>query len=124
MGDISLVDLGIYYASQEFQDISYNPGQDFQDIDSLALPVPLTGGRTFNKGLSLSAQISIGRIKLFDWLEKSDEENAVPPANKVPEEVIGTTKAKEELPSILTTRWVKIDKISRAPVCQKGGLGL
>jgi hypothetical protein len=108
VGDISLGNLGVYYASHDFQDIRYDPDQDFQDIDSIALPMPSIKGRKFNKGLNLSAQISVGRINLLDWLEKKSNNVDIGPEPQVGEEV--PAKAGENLPSKLTTRWVKIDK--------------
>jgi hypothetical protein len=107
VGEISLGDLGVYYASRDFKDIRYDPDQDFQDIDSIALPMPSIKGRNFNKGLNLSAQISVGSINLFDWLEKSNDGNTGPEPQGG-EEV--SAKAEKKLPSKLTTRWVKIDK--------------
>ncbi len=64
-GEISLGDLGIYWASEKFSGVPYDPDPPLQQSDSL-LSVKLSEKtRDFTSGLNWIAQVSIG--KLFDW---------------------------------------------------------
>jgi len=74
VGEISIKDLGIYYASQDFTQVKYDAGRDFQDVNTLGPGIPETGGRDFNEGLNWSAKLAVGKINLLDWpeLEKED----------------------------------------------------
>jgi hypothetical protein len=74
VGEISIKDLGIYYASGDFRQVKYDPGQDFQDINTLVPSIPETGGHDFKEGLNWSAKLLVGKVSLLDWpgLEKED----------------------------------------------------
>ena len=109
VGNISLGDLGIYYASAGFQGVPYDPDPPLRQSDSL-LPIKLSEKtRDFTEGVNWTAQVSIG--KLFDWSAPAPE----PPAAKPPagggEQAI--PPKKEELKG--PTKWFEIGK-SLGPV--------
>jgi hypothetical protein len=68
IGDISIGNLGVYYASEEFKEISFFGADAFQD--TLTLKIPQVTGRKFSKGVNFSAEILVGGVNLLDQLEK------------------------------------------------------
>lgn len=81
VGEISLGDMGIYYASDRFPDVEYDPRQEFQDVNTLIAPAKTGAGkRDFNQGVNWAAQILIGGVDLFEKLGKKTEPKAIAPA--------------------------------------------
>lgn len=110
VGEIALDDLGLYWSSKRLDNIRFDPAQDFQDIDAISLSLPAVKGRSFNKGLNLSASISVGRLNLLDFLGGSDDAPSGPAVpGGMPETAPVTTAPDEQLTS-MSTRWVKTDK--------------
>ncbi len=107
VGAIALKDLGVYWSSNRFENLKFDPARDFRDIDALNLSVPAVKGRSFNKGLNLSAKISVGSLNLLDFLGGSDDAPAGPPK---PAETTPAAKPDEAQLKTMPTRWVKVDK--------------
>ncbi len=110
VGEIALDNLGLYWSSSKLDNIRFDPAQDFQGIDTISLSPPAVKGRSFNKGLNLSANISVGRLNLLDFLGGSDDAPGGPEApGGTPETAPAKTVPDTPLTS-MSTRWVKTDK--------------
>lgn len=69
VGEISLGDMGLYYSSEVFGNVAYDPRQDFQDADAIVPRAePNTGRRDFTQGLNWSAQIFVRGVNLLEGL--------------------------------------------------------
>ena len=78
IGEISLGDMGIYYASDDFPNVEYDPRQEFQDGDALVPAAqPQVGARNFTKGMNWSAQILIAGVDLLEKLRTLDKPKPV-----------------------------------------------
>jgi hypothetical protein len=113
IGDISIENLGIYYASREFKNVKYDPGETFEDANrilSSKLGDIKIKGRDFTKGLNYAAKILVGDVKLIDVPRPIDEEK--PSTNE--QETLqfseaGAGPGATQL-SKGSTLWVKTDK--------------
>ena len=111
IGDISISNLGVYYASEAFkEDVVFFGADAFQDATQLALETPQRSGRKFSKGVKFSAEILVGGVNLLDQLEKiqqavttAQKESEIPP---VQGEVDEAEKALDKGP----TRWIEANK--------------
>ena len=101
IGDISLGDLGIYYASGNLTDVAYEPGRGFEAAESLKNAIP-PKTRAFNKGINWSAKVSIGQMVLIDG-DKADE------AKNGSNTGTGDQAGALEKPKDSTT-WIDLDK--------------
>lgn len=114
IGDISIGNLGVYYASEAFEDVSFLGGDAFQDATQITLETPPIAGRNFPKGVKVSAEILIGGVNLLDKLEQYA--NADAPAASQNTRIDSTgdddkpvNEAKETL-SKGSTRWIEANK--------------
>ena len=115
VGDICLDELGIYYASRPCRNIRYDPDRDFQEGQGLPALLPDIEGRTFNKGLNISAQILVGGINLLDWFAKIADQMSI---QAVDQNAGQTASADASDPSgnnetqlsTLATHWIEVDK--------------
>ena len=72
-GEISVRDLGVYYASEDLESVSFVGADEFRDGKKLTEATPLIKGRRFSKGWNFSIRILVGGV---DLLEKLDKPNA------------------------------------------------
>ena len=109
IGDISIGNLGVYYASEEFKEISFFGAEAFQD--TLTLKTPQVTGRKFSEGVNFSAEILIGGVNLLDQLSKIQKvQTTEPERSKAPPAQNGeATKAKETLAKGPTS-WIEANK--------------
>jgi uncharacterized protein DUF6603 len=114
VGEISLGDIGMYYASDAFQDVDYDPEWDFQDASILNLRTesenPTTKSRRFTKGLNWSGQIFAGGINLLDLSgiagpKKTDSGALTAPVANTP-----GPNAPQPAQLTNTTAWIELDK--------------
>jgi len=66
VGEISLGDLGVYYASEAFRDVSLLTQEVEQDVVLPSLARPETKPHTFPQGPMLSAEVLIGGMNIFE----------------------------------------------------------
>lgn len=110
VGDISIGDLGIYYASEPLQNVRFDPGQDFQDIKDITMNIPEIKGRDFTKGLNWSAQLFVGDIDLLDWSglnsgnQVESDEQLMPSDRNAADKTEGLQLPKG------STFWIELDK--------------
>jgi hypothetical protein len=110
VGELSLGDLGIYYASDEFRNVKYDPGRGTRDVDALTPKIPEIKGRDFTKGLNWSAQIFVGGINLLDWSGIKDPKETDPDGGAAQRIGDAVPKAGEtQLPKGSTT-WINLNK--------------
>jgi hypothetical protein len=110
VGEISIRDLGIYYASKTFQNIKYYPSEALQDVEILTPDIREIKDRNFRKGWNLSAEILVGGINLLDWSGIKDGEKAGPEEREADDDIRSDKGAKETQPSKGLTIWIKVDK--------------
>jgi hypothetical protein len=114
VGEISLGDIGIYYASDTFQKVAYEPGQDFQDASQLIREIkannPAITTRDFTRGMNWSGQIFAGGVNLLD-LSKMKGRPESAQGGLVAEPSSGSGNKSTE-PAKLTdsTTWIDLDK--------------
>lgn len=113
IGDISIRNLGVYYASETADNVPFVGDDAFQDATQLPLNIPQITGRDFPKGLSFSAEILVGGINLFA-LDKPGV-NVEKSVDSKEHTTTDDTKAVEdaELEKALSkglTKWIKVDK--------------
>ncbi len=105
IGDISIGNLGVYYASEAFKNVSFFAGDAFQDATRPTLETPQLRGRKFPKGVKFSAEILIGRVNLLDQLAIEKAETTAPKQQ--------TPNAKNEAEEILSKGsifWIEAKK--------------
>ncbi len=68
VGEIAIGNLGVYYASTAFDNVSVFSVDDFQDASALNLKAGSGKNLTFPQGLKVMAEISIGGLNLLDRL--------------------------------------------------------
>jgi hypothetical protein len=109
IGDISIGNLGIYYASNAFEEISFVGGDAFRDASQLIPETPQTTYRPFSKGVNVTAEILIGGVNLLEQFKPRDE--------KIPEKTqdtdidsTGTVEDAEKTLAQGTTRWIEANK--------------
>ena len=66
IGDISIGNLGVYYASEEFKEVSFVGADAFQDASQFILEPSRIAPRPFPKGVKFSAEILVGGMNLLD----------------------------------------------------------
>jgi hypothetical protein len=117
IGEISLGDLGVYYASAILSGVLYDPDPPpVQQSDSL-LPIQLSKKtRDFTSGLNWTAQVSIG--KLFDWSAPAPQPSADQPAGGGEQ---ASPPKKGELKG--PTKWFEIGKSLGPLSVRRIGLG-
>jgi hypothetical protein len=79
-GEISVRDLGVYYASKDFVPVSFVGADEFRDGKKLTPVAPLPGGRKFSAGWNFSIKILVGGVDLLEKLEKPKSQDK-PKAN-------------------------------------------
>jgi hypothetical protein len=106
IGDISIGNLGVYYASDAFEEVSFFAADAFQEATRLTLQTPQVSGRNFPKGLKVSADILVGGVNLLDQLAAiQDAETTAGPLNGAD----GSGTATETLAKG-TTHWIEVKK--------------
>lgn len=110
IGDISIGNLGVYYASEEFKDVAFVGADAFQDATQF-LPTPshITPPRTFSRGVKFSAEIFIGGVNLLDLLAMQKAETTAPKEPETSNAQDEADKAKEIL-SKGSTFWIEAKK--------------
>jgi len=110
IGDISISNLGVYYASEAFnEDVAFLGAEAFQDARQFTLAAPQIRGRKFPKGVKLSAEILIDGVNLLDQLEKLLSEGK----QRAPEPVQDRDDAANEAEQSLdkgSTHWIETNK--------------
>jgi hypothetical protein len=107
IGDISIGNLGVYYASEEFKEVSFVDADAFQDASQFTLEPSRIEPRPFPKGMKFSAEILVGGINLLDQLAIQKVETTAPKETlRAPDEV---GKAKETLVKG-STKWIEANK--------------
>jgi hypothetical protein len=110
VGEISIGDLGMYYASQSLQNVRYDPGRDFQDSEAFSPNIPKVEGRDFTAGLNWSAQLFVGGVNLLDWsgLNAGAQADAEEPLRLPDREAAGKPQ-EPQLPKG-STFWIELNK--------------
>ena len=123
LGDISIGNLGVYYASEEFEGVSFFGADEFQDATRLALePSRITPPRTFSKGVKVSAEILLGGVNLLDQLSINKAETAAPREQQPPQGKDAAGKAEETLAKG-STHWIEVKKAIGPLSVRRVGLG-
>lgn len=99
IGGIKFNDLGIYYASADFQNIKF-PSSDPGKIS----------GRNFNQGLNFSAGIFVGGVNLLDMLGTGKGPPAIAPEPQLPKEQKPGAGPKPTGLSEQGTKWIELNK--------------
>ena len=117
IGEISLGDLGIYWASADLPGVPYDSDPPLPHSGSL-LPIKLPDKtRDFTSGLNWTAQVSIG--KLFDWSAPAPKLSPAAPQAGRGEQASPPKNGELKGP----TKWFEVDK-SLGPVSfRRIGLG-
>ena len=108
IGEISIGDLGIYYASDAFQKVRYDPRETFQDAVILTPTIP-PSERDFTKGLNWSAEIFVGCVNLLDQMAIQKAETTAPKERQPSKAKDEASKAEETLAKG-STHWIQADK--------------
>jgi Family of unknown function (DUF6603) len=109
IGDISIGNLGVYYASEEFKEVSFVGADAFQDATQLTLrPAPITP-RPFPKGVKFSADILVGGVNLLDQLAIQKAETTAPKEQENSNAQDDAGKA-EEILAKGSTKWIEVRK--------------
>jgi hypothetical protein len=113
IGDISIGNLGIYYASKVFNHVALFGSAAFQDAKQLPQEPPQITDRPFPQGVQVSAEILVGGVnlldQLLDQLANNRTEPTAPEEPKTPPAPDETGKAKETL-SKDSTYWLEAKK--------------
>lgn len=109
IGDISIGNLGVYYASEAFENVSFFAGDAFQDATRPTLETPQLRGRKFPKGVKFSAEILIGGVNLLDQLAIEKAETPAPKEQQTPSAKDEAGKA-EEILSKGSIFWIEAKK--------------
>ena len=110
IGDISIGNLGVSYASEAFDDVSFFGADEFQEAGRFNIMTPELTSRKFPKGVNFSAEILVGGVNLLDQLVKL--QGTETPSSKNQETLTGqneTDKAKAVL-NKGPTRWFEVNK--------------
>jgi len=99
IGDLKINDLGIYYASADFQNIKF-PSSDPGNISD----------RNFDQGLNFSAGIIIGGVNLLDMLGAAKGPQATDPEPQLPKEQKPGAGPKPTGLSEQRTKWIELNK--------------
>ena len=113
IGKISIENLGIYYASREFKNVKYDPGEEFEDADNICpskfgkIP-PMA--RDFTEGLNYSAKILLENVKLIDVPRLIDEGEESTDGQKTLQDSDTGTESETKQLTKGSTLWIKTDK--------------
>jgi len=110
IGDISIGDLGIFYAKEAFKNVKYLPGDAFQDAKILKPDIREIKGRDFTKGLNYFAKILVGDVKLIDVPRLMDETDAGSDKQEAPQRVETGEEPEAKQLTKGSTLWIKTDK--------------
>jgi len=110
IGDISIGDLGIFYASEAFQNVKYFPSEAFQDAKILKPDIREIKGRDFIKGLNYSAKILVGDVNLIDVPRTTDESDSGSDKQQTQQYSEAGAETGVAQLSKGSTLWVKADK--------------
>ena len=94
-GDISIDNLGVYYASEELNDVAFFGSDAFQEATQLPLETPRIPGRKFPKGVKVSAEILVSGVNLLDQLASQNAETTASKEQQSPIAKDEAGKAKE-----------------------------
>ena len=110
IGDISIGNLGVYYASETFENVSFFGTDTFQDATQFTLETPEIKGRHFSKGVKVSAEILVSGVNLLDQLlDQLATEPTAPRERETPSSEDQAAEAEETL-SKGSTFWIEANK--------------
>ena len=109
IGDISLRNLSVYYASDNFANVVFHTQESFRDATQFTLDSQTIAPRNVTKGFDLSVDISLGKVNLLDLAKLTQPK--LPAASSQPETSTPekTEKAKEDIAKG-TTFWIEANK--------------
>lgn len=112
IGEISLSDLAIYYASADVEQVAYDPDQGFQAAEAIPTKAPQEQRRNFTRGLNWTALVSIGDKELLRWPgekeDKGENKGKIPSTDTSKSDAVGP-RASPPKPKNSTT-WIELDK--------------
>jgi hypothetical protein len=112
IGDLCIGNLGVYYATERFEDAPFFSGDGFQDA---TLPAPMASratGRHFPKGVSVSAEIRVGGVNLLDQLRAPQAASQVAEeAEDTPKDGAAAAEKAEEALAKGSTHWIDTNKL-------------
>ena len=109
IGDISIGNLGVYYASKAFKDVSFFGADAFQDATQLTFETPEITGRHFSKGVKVSAEILVGGVNLLDKLADGNLDTTGLDEQQTPQATDEARQAEEALAKG-STFWIEANK--------------
>lgn len=125
IGDVSIGNLGIYYANKNFEEVPFYTNDDFRDASILALPQKTEDDklRRFPEGLRFSAEILIGGINILKELENSYQNlvkstgsnGKVSEETKDPDQEFNKAQAAFQADNPKSPNWIEVNK-SLGPV--------
>jgi len=110
IGDISIGNLGVYYASETFEDVSFFGTDAFQDAKQFTLETLQITGRKFPKGVKFSAEILVNGVNLLDQLEKIQKSEITSPEKSETQPAQDEAGTAKEILDKGSTRWIEADK--------------
>ena len=110
VGEISIGDLGIYYASKAMHNVRYDPGRDFQDSNTLLPNIAEIKNRDFTEGLNWSTQLFVGDINLLDWSGLNIGNQAESGEHVIPSDRNAADKTQEPRLPKGSTFWIELNK--------------
>jgi hypothetical protein len=120
VGDISIGKLGVYYASEAFNNVSVFTGDDFQNASVLTSSRSVGTSATFPQGLKVISEISIGGLNLLDYLATPRTAMPTPePPPAFPRE--SPAKAKQVISAGMTV-WIDAQKTIGPLLLRRVGL--
>ena len=110
IGDFSIGNLGVYYASEEFEGVSFFGADEFQDATQFTPgPSRITPPQTFPKGVQFSAEVLVGGVNLLDQLALNKAETTTPKEQQPSSGKDEAGKAEETLAKG-STHWIEVKK--------------
>ena len=109
IGDITLRNLSVYYASDNFAKVKFHTQESFRDATQFTIDAQEIVGRNVRKGFDLAVDISLGKVNLLDLAKLTQQ--ALPAASSQPEPSTPekTKKATEDIAKG-TTFWIEANK--------------
>lgn len=103
-GEISVRDLGVYYASEELESVSFVGADEFQDGKKLTLTTSEMDDRKFSKGWNFSVKILVSGVDLLEKLSMPTDQDK-PETNGLPAAV-----APASPPAEGSGYWMEVQK--------------
>jgi hypothetical protein len=109
IGDISLRNLSVYYASDNFANVVFHTQESFRDATQFTIDTQAIVGRNVPKGFDLSVDISLGKVNLLDLAKLTQPVLPISPSQPDISVSEKTQKAKEDIAKG-TTFWIEANK--------------